>query len=267
MGKHLSRERVGIGLALVSIAAAGLMALFPMARPPARPYLVALCIAGFVVGAALVFSPRKVERISTPIRSGPVGIRARNVDGLIMEGNVFVGFDNPMDVADSKNVRSDRNISVLVGGAPPPVPSTSVSLLVERNAAIWFVLRLINTGPLAEFRAEIRIVDTNARFHPGGVQSPLWFESARSLTVRILTGGSEWIRIARSDVFALFRHDPHYSESAVFLESNNFHTAAPVAEFEVTILREPPFIDGPHMARFRYAKSEWNYPTLVPVVL
>lgn len=144
--------------------------------------------------------------------------------------------------------------------------SAPIALVVERNTSIWFVLRLVNNGPAAVFRAEIRIVETNARFHPGDVQSPLWFESARSLTVRVPSGGSEWIRIARSDVFALFRHEPHYSESAVFVESNNFDTAAQWLEFEVIVLREPPFDDGPSVARFRYAKSQWNSPTLTAVV-
>lgn len=146
------------------------------------------------------------------------------------------------------------------------IVSPIVSLVVERDKSIWFVLRLVNGGPVAEFRAEIRIVDTNARFHPGDVRSPLWFESARSLTVRILSGGSEWIRIARSDVFTLFRHEPHYSESAFFLDSDNFNSFPQWVEFEVTVLREPPFDDGPCIARFRYAKSEWNSPTLEAVV-
>ena len=40
---------------------------------------------------------------------GPVGIRADGVTGLTMEDNTFVGFDNPIVVTNSKNVKAKRN--------------------------------------------------------------------------------------------------------------------------------------------------------------
>jgi hypothetical protein len=72
MGNHLSRERVGIGLTIVAIAAAGLMALFPTALPQARPFFIALCVIGIIGGIVLAGWPRKSEAPRTDRTPDPV---------------------------------------------------------------------------------------------------------------------------------------------------------------------------------------------------
>lgn len=180
-------------------------------------------------------------------------------------GKIDIRDSGPVVMKDTVDNRIDglRVTGGIQSGRP-------VSLVVERNQSIWFALRLVNNGPAAAFRAELRIVGTNARSSAGDLQAPLWFESARSLVVHPLSGGSEWIRIARADLFTLFRYEPHYLESTVLLEEKDFEhsvefDAERYVEFEVTVLREPPLVNGPYTARFRYATRGWNSPTLVQI--
>ena len=137
-----------------------------------------------------------------------------------------------------------------------PRRSLPPELTISPKDALWYAVWVRNVGPPARFRAELRIIETNARFHRGESQGPLWWETEQAFNVWLTTGASDWIRLARQDLFTLFRGNAITESASVLLEEGDVsNSSPPFAVFEVTVVSDPPTDSGALTRRYRYDRN------------
>ena len=135
-------------------------------------------------------------------------------------------------------------------GAPKP------ELMLGHKGTLFHQLWVTNVGPPATFRAQLRIIDTNADRHAVGPQGPLHWETEQDINVRLATGASDWILLARRDLFTLFRYSATTKSTSVLLEEGpTSDKRPPYAVFEVAVISDPPFEDGPLIRRYFYDRG------------
>ena len=135
-----------------------------------------------------------------------------------------------------------------------PQTTQPPEISLGNSGALFHVLWLKNLGHSATFRAELRILESNV-FHDSviGPQGPLWWETEQRINVWLPTGGSDWIILARRDLFTFFRFNATMRSTVPLLDGMGA-SERPYVVCEISLFGDPPFEGGELTRRFRYER-------------
>lgn len=122
------------------------------------------------------------------------------------------------------------------------------------------LIRVRNIGAPAVFRAHMRILESSVG-GPSRSVHRLWWERARAIDSKIVTGADDYFRIARTELtppemvtLSLYHYDERFGMREMFWNYGYVpdQTVPPVAELELTITAEPELVGGPIVKRLHF---------------
>jgi hypothetical protein len=156
-----------------------------------------------------------------------------------------------------------ERITPLPPSAPRLPPAPTVTVAVDRNFGPngGSIMRVVNLGPAAVFRANLLVRSATVRSDAAGGRHDLWWERAQDRASRIATNGEDHFRFGHinwegGDAFSLslYAFDYRTKMPASFWNVGHLvgQTNAPIAELEITVTSDPEMPGGPLVKRISF---------------